>query len=215
MVTITYKNISAETVLSHLKDGAPVILECLTHILNLSFNFQLEWCRPTGRLQVAVVPLFKSGSREKMDNLYQPISVLPVISKIAEKVVYHQLFGYVNANNLLSPCQSGFRRNFFTKTAVTVFMDEIRRKKDNSLLTGAVFIELNKAFDTIDHHILLNELQRYGVCDKILLWFSSYLQGRFPTCRGRQISLLSPGDNFWRSLRFNFGAPALSIRHQS
>ena len=136
-----------------------------------------------------------------MDNLYQPIYVLPVISKIAEKVVYHQLFGYVNANNLLSPCQSGFRRNFFTKTAVTVFMDEIRRKKENSLLTGAVFIDLKKAFDTTDHHILLNKLQRYCVCDKILLWFS-----RPVTCRA--VSQRVEVDKFISSsLDITFGVP--------
>ena len=74
-----------------------------------------------------------------------------MISKIAEKVVYHQLFGYLNANNLLSPCQSGFRRNFSTKTAVTVLMDEIRRKEDNSLLTRAVFIEEGIRYDKPPH----------------------------------------------------------------
>lgn len=79
----------------------------------------------------------------------------------------------------MSPCQSGLCRNFSTKPAVTVFMDEIRIKKHKSLLTGAVFIDLKKAFETIDHQVLLNTLQRYGVCDKILLsGFSSYLQGR-------------------------------------
>lgn len=57
-------------------------------------------------------------------------------------------------------------------------MDEIRRNMDNGLLVGAAFIALKKAFDTIDHHILLNNLKRYGVCDTTLLWFSSYLQGR-------------------------------------
>ena len=112
-----------------------------------------------------------------MDNS-RPISILPVISKFAEKVVYHQLFGYLNANNLLSPYQSRFSKNFFAETAVTFFVDEIRRYMDNGLLTGAVFIDPKKAFDTIDHYILLNKLQRYGVCDKTLLCFSSSLQGR-------------------------------------
>ena len=124
-----------------------------------------------------VVPLLKSCNREKMDTS-RPISILPVISKIAEKVVYHQLFGYLNANNLLSSCQSGFRKNFSTETAVTFFVDEICRNMDNGLLTGAVFIDLKKAFDTIDHHFLVNKLQRYGICNRTLRWFSSYLIGR-------------------------------------
>lgn len=94
-----------------LKDGAPVISEFLTHIINLSFSSGVvpdDW--KTSR----VVPLFKSGNREEMDN-HRPISILSVISKIAEKVVYHQLFSYLNANNLLSSCQYGFRKNFSLK----------------------------------------------------------------------------------------------------
>lgn len=71
-----------------------------------------------------------------------------------------------------------FPEIFSTETAVTLFVDEIRPNMDNGLLAGAAFIALNKAFDTIDHHILLNNLKRYGVCDTTLLWFSSYLQGR-------------------------------------
>ena len=80
-----------------IRDGAPIISECLTHIINLSFSSGVvpdDW--KTSR----VVPLFKSDNREEMDN-YRPISIL-YFSKIAEKVVYHQLFNYLNANNLLS-----------------------------------------------------------------------------------------------------------------
>lgn len=114
-----------------------------------------------------------------MDN-YRPISILPVISKIAEKVVYHQPFNNLDANGLLSSCQSGCRKNFSTETAVTFFVDKIRRNMVNGFLTGAVFIDLKKAFDTIDHHILLHNctLQRYFVRDRTLLLFFSYLQGR-------------------------------------
>jgi len=112
-----------------------------------------------------------------MDN-YRPISILAVIFKITEKVVYHQLFSYLNASNPLSSCQSGFRKNFSTETAVTFFVDEIRRNVDNGLLTGAVFIDLKKALDTIDQHILLNKLQRYSICNRTPLWLSSYLLGR-------------------------------------
>lgn len=64
---------------------------------------------------------------------YRPISILSVISKIAEKVVYHQLFSYLDANILLSSCQSGFRKNFYTETAVTFFVNNIRRNMDNGL----------------------------------------------------------------------------------
>ena len=97
--------------------------------------------------------------------------------KIAEKVVYNHFFSYLNANNLLSSCQSGFRKNFSTEIAVTIFVDEIRRNMDDALLTGAVLNDFKKAFDTIGHRILLNKLQRCGVCKRTFLWFFSYLQG--------------------------------------
>lgn len=73
-----------------------------------------------------------------------------------------------SCSNLLSSSQSGFQENFST---------EIRKHMDNGLFTGAVFTDSKKAFDTIVHRILLNKLQRCGVCDRTLLWFSSYLQG--------------------------------------
>ena len=91
-----------------------------------------------------------------------------MISKIAEKVVNHLLFSVLNANNLLSPRQFGFRTNFSLETAVTFCVDNM----DNGLLTGAVFIDLKKAFDTIDHYILLNKLQRYGMAFVTRLLFS-------------------------------------------
>ena len=122
-----------------------------------------------------VVSLLKYGNREEIDNC-RPISILPLTFKIAEKVVYN-FFSHLNANNLLSPCQSGFRKNFSTETAVTIFVDEIRRNRDDALLTGAVLNDFKKAFDTIGHRIPLNKLQRCGVCKRTFLWFSSYLQG--------------------------------------
>ena len=81
----------------------------------------------------------------------------------------------INADNLLLPYQSGFRKNFSTETAVTFFCGRV----DNGVLTEAVFIDFKKVFDTMDDRILPNKLQRYGVCDRTLFWFSTYLQGRF------------------------------------
>ena len=91
-----------------LKDGDPVISECLTHIINLSFA---SGVMPNDWKIARVVPLFKSGNRQEMNN-YRSVSILPVISKIAEKVVYHQLSSYLDANNLLSPCHNLVPRTF-------------------------------------------------------------------------------------------------------
>ena len=175
----TNKATGLDNIPAHLlKDGAPTVSECLTHIIDLSFASGVV---PDDWKMFRVVPLFKSGKREEIDNY----------CKIAEKAVYHQLFKYLDTNNLLSPCQSGFWKNFSTETAVTFFVDNIHRNMDNGLITGAVFIDLKKAFDTIDHHLLLNKLQRYGICDRTLHWFSSYLQGRFQRVEVDKV-LLSP-----------------------
>ena len=99
-------------------------------------------------LGAKVVPLFKSGNKDDLDN-YGPISTLPILSKILEKAVFHQLHSYLSENFLLSPYQSGFRANCSTQLAVTFLTDKIRGHMDKGLLTGAVFIEKKKAFDTV------------------------------------------------------------------
>eukprot|EP00795_Rhopilema_esculentum_P017922 gene17922-biopygen753 len=112
-----------------------------------------------------------------MDN-YRPISVLPVISKVFERVVHNQLYDYLEANNMLSERQFGFRKRSSTQHAVTFFSDFIRTNMDRGLMTGAVFIDLRKAFDTVDHERLLSKLLHYGIKNKELCWFESYLFGR-------------------------------------
>ena len=142
-----------------LKDSAAVITQSITFLVNLSLSTGIvpdEW------KQARVVPLHKSGGREVMDN-YRPISILPVISKIAEKAVKVQLQQYLNQHDLLNSFQSGFRRNHSTQTAVTYFCDTIRRSTDARKLTGALFIYLKKAFDTVPHDDLICKLKRFGL----------------------------------------------------
>ncbi|XP_057316810.1 uncharacterized protein LOC130657830 [Hydractinia symbiolongicarpus] len=106
----------------------------------------------TGGLTVSVLfveHIYKSGDINKLD-CYRPISVLPVLSKFQFK----------------------YRSNRSTSTAVTLFVDNIRKEVDNGKLTGAVFIDLTKAFDTISHAVLLQRLQSYGVRDNELSWFT-------------------------------------------
>ena len=106
-----------------LKDSAAVITHSVTFLVNLSLTTGIvpdEW------KQARVVPLHKSGGREVMDN-YRPISILPVISKIAEKAVNVQLQQYLHQHALLNSFQSGFRRHNSTQKAVTYFCDTIKR----------------------------------------------------------------------------------------
>jgi len=124
-----------------------------------------------------VTPLHKSGPKDDPRN-YRPISVLPVVSKVLERLIHKQLAGYFDGHNLLCKSQSGFRRMHSTETAVTYFADEILMNMDKGLVTGSVFIDLAKAFDTVDHDILLSKLEYYGVCDESLPWFKNYFTGR-------------------------------------
>ena len=138
-----------------------MIADCVTHLVNLSIK---SGTVPSERKQAKVAPLFKSGNKDDLDN-YRPISILPILSKILEKTVFHQLHSYLSENSLLSQYQSGFRANHSTQLAITFLTDKIRGHMDKGLLTGAVFIDLKKAFNTVLHDGLLNKLFRYGIQD--------------------------------------------------
>ena len=154
-----------------LKDAAGVIAKPLTFIINLSLETGVV---PTEWKMAKVIPIFKSGSMAEIDN-YRPISILPTLSKILEKMVHKQLMKHFEFNGFLSEHQFGFRPNRSTELAVTLFTDLIRKEADGGKATGAIFIDLSKAFDTISHSVLLEKLSRYGIQDNELNWFTDYL----------------------------------------
>ena len=118
-----------------------------------------------------------------MDN-YRPISILPTVSKLLERAVHHQLYQYLREHNILSPFQCGFRKCHSTEFAALSLADTIRRNMDQGMLTGAVFIDFRKAFDTVNHDLLLQKLSYMGVLDKELAWFKdSTIELRFWTSR--------------------------------
>ena len=128
-----------------------------------------------------VTPIFKKGERDDPNN-YRPISVIPTVAKIFEKCVCDQLSEYINANNLLSHCQSGFRSLHSTLTALVDAANSWSVNIDNGLVNGVVFIDLRKAFDTIGHNILLPKLRIYGVDTISIKWFESYFFRRSQRC---------------------------------
>ena len=97
-----------------------------------------------------------------MDN-YRPISVISVVAKIFERLIFEQLYEYLNNNNLITASQSGFRSLHITLTALVEATDKWSINIDNKLLNGVIFIDLKKAFDTVDQTILIRKLQMYGV----------------------------------------------------
>ena len=124
-----------------------------------------------------ITPLFKKGDELIVDN-YRPISVLPVLSKIFEKIAFAQLYDYINENRLLYHGQYGFRKGHSTELASIEFIDNVIHKLDQGKLPISVFLDLSKVFDTLDHNILLHKLNFYGVHGIALNWFQSYINGR-------------------------------------
>ena len=101
-----------------------------------------------------VVPVFKSRDPSLFTN-YRPISVLPFLSKVFEKIVYNYLFDFICDNNILYDYQFGFRPKHSTQQAIITLFDNITKSLDNGNVAISIFIDLKKAFDTVDHRILL------------------------------------------------------------
>ena len=157
-----------------LKLAGPYLSNCLAHICNLSLSgstFPDEWKK------AKVTPIFKSGDKSDVGN-YRPISVLPIVSKIIERAVHDQLYAYLTNANLLSNAQSGFRSNHSTSTTLHDVQDYILNNMDDGYATGVIFLDLKKAFDTVNHDILIKKLKNYGIGNNELLWFESYLNNR-------------------------------------
>ena len=104
-----------------------------------------------------MIPLFKKGKREDMDK-YRPISILPTVSKLLERAVHVLLRDYLREHNILSPYQCGFGKHHSSEFAALSLADTIRRNIDQSQMTEAVFIDFRKAFDIVNHSLLLKTL---------------------------------------------------------
>ena len=157
-----------------LKDGAELIAAPLAYVINLSLKTGIV---PSDFKLGKVVPLYKSGQHNILDN-YRPITILPAASKILEKCVHSQLLSYLEEHKLLSVNQFGFRRNRSTELANILFVDNIRKAMDSGHMTGALYIDLSKAFDTISHSAILSKLDEYGVRETENEWFCNYLFNR-------------------------------------
>ena len=161
-----------------LKMAASIVAPSLTAIFTKSI---ITGVYPTEWKMARVTPVFKKGVKSNLNN-YRPISVIPVVSKVFEKIVYDQLYQYLNDNQLLSSCQSGFRSLHSTLTALLEATNSWSVNIDNGFLNGVVFIDLKKAFDTIDHEIILRKLSYFGADQATAKWFQSYLSNRTQRC---------------------------------
>ena len=157
-----------------IRDSAPMIAHPLSHIINLSI---IQGAVPDDLKSARVVPLFKKNDKTEVGN-YRPVSILCVLSKVLEKVIFDQAQEYLTDNKLLYEFQSGFRQRFSTDTCLMHLSDYIRLQMDKGHLVGMVLLDLQKAFDTVDHGILLMKLKAMGFSASAVRWFSSYLSDR-------------------------------------
>ena len=111
-------------------------------------------------------------------NNYRPISLLPSVSKLLEKIVHYRLYKFIKRQNILYSRQYGFRPSHSTSDAVTTFVADSMTSLEEDKYSTAVLLDLSKAFDTIDHNILLRKMHFYGVRGVALEWFRSYLSYR-------------------------------------
>ena len=157
-----------------LKMAAAAIAGSLTRLFNVSLttgDFPMDWKKAN------VYPVFKSGDPCLRTN-YRPISVLSIIAKVFETVVHQQVTSYFISNNLFAKAQSGFRSGHSTQDVLLRVTEDWKLALDDDNLVGIMFIDLSKAFDSIDHSLLIAKLSAYGF-DKISLqWFSAYLSNR-------------------------------------
>ncbi len=150
----------------------------LTIIINQSLSTGIF---PDALKLAKVKPIYKKGIKSSLNN-YRPISLLPTVSKVFERVIYTQIYQYFNNNALLSEQQYGFREKHSTELATIKLIDKIITDMDNtkSLKTPlCVFLDLSKAFDTLDFDILLHKLRFYGIVGTPLTLIKSYLTNRY------------------------------------
>jgi len=158
-----------------LKCIIPYIAEPLAKIINHSFA---SGTVPDSLKIARVCPIFKTGDPSDFTN-YRPISILPSVSKIFEKLVYNRLLTYLSKHSILYKNQFGFRANHDTSMAVIEMVDKISNAIDTNCFSIGIFVDLSKAFDTLDHSILLQKLEHYGIRGITLEWFRSYLTNRY------------------------------------
>ena len=173
-----------------LKASSFAIVPILRQLIEVSFK---SGHFPICLARAVVYPLYKEGSKLDVTN-YRPISLLVTWSKIFERVMYNRVYNYLETNSLIYIKQFGFRKNHSTVDAIAEVTEKLRLDMSSSQKYTA-FLDLKKAFDTLDHQILFQKLQMYGIDGKDLSWFISYLKHR------KQVVEIGTTKSTWMDLK--------------
>jgi len=152
-----------------------LISPIVSQLFNLSV---IQGVFPSSLKIARITPIFKAGNARLVEN-YRPISTLPVLSKIFEKLMLKRLLLFINCNDLLGNNQFGFRKNNNTSDAILEFLDSVYDSLSKRRTLIATFLDFSKAFDTIHHDILLDKLEYIGIRGQVRDWFRSYIGDRF------------------------------------
>ena len=151
-----------------------MITEPLTYVCNLSLT---QGVFPDELKLANVLPLYKNYDPYAFSN-YRPVSLLNVLSKVFEKVMYNRLIEFLETYKILVNQQFGFRKLHSSYMALMMLMDKLITALENNEIVIGIFLDFSKAFDTVDHKILLNKLSHYGIRGVAHSWFTSYLSNR-------------------------------------
>ena len=157
-----------------LKLGCEEILDQLTFLFNRTF---IDGVFPSVLKLAKIVPIHKGDSKLLMSN-YRPIALLPIFGKILEKLMHSRIYAFLATNKILTPHQYGFQKGKSTEQAVFDIHEKVVHALENGETPCCVFLDLAKAFDTVDKNILLSKLHHYGIRGTSLDWINSYLTSR-------------------------------------
>ena len=157
-----------------LKDAKLTIAKTLTQLLNISYKTNTF---PSCMKKANVIAIHKKDSTEDPSN-YRPLSILSTVSKVFERSATDQLVQYLETNNLLSPAQHAYRKTHSTTTCLSEVVNFIYKENDKGNVVGLASLDLSKAFDSINHNLLINKLAKLGLGKTSLEWCTSYLKGR-------------------------------------
>ena len=157
-----------------LKDISGTISQALCELFNESFS---KGVFPNHMKLAMVTPIYQGKSKLKVGN-YRPVSVLPILSKVLEKLMFNRLVNFLEKSEIIYEHQYGSQKSKPTTHAVFDIHTKIVKALDQGNLACSVFLDFVKAFDTADHHILLQKLENFGLRGPVFKWFQSYLSNR-------------------------------------